>query len=81
MYSVIVTRGQTFANIAQQFYGSTDYVVKLLKDNKLSYSSHINEGDKLDIDETFNGNLTIRNELKRFNFDPATETKIAISEK
>ena len=69
MIEITVTRGQTFANIAQHYYGSVDYVAKLLNDNNLGLSSDINEGDKLLIDETFKGNLSVKKELQSFPFD------------
>jgi len=61
MRSVRVINGQSLLDIAIQEYGDVSYLFQILKDNPtLSLNSNVNTGDTLLVDETLNGEPTVK---------------------
>lgn len=48
-YKIIVTQGQTLFDIAMQYLGSAEHVVKVAMINNIEVTANLNTGDELDI--------------------------------
>lgn len=77
MISKTITRGQTWANLAQEYYGSSDAVQKILDDNGIALSDDCNDGYEILIDESYVVDSVMRFDISRANFDTANENEFS----